>query len=430
MRLVRDAMSHRIMYVTRDATVRTAVELLRAHQMDALPVVDEGRIVGLLEALHVALYEGEVSVLETLREPALTLPADTPLSEAAREMRSRNVRHAPVLHEGRLVGVLSDRDLLNLWGAVEDSLTSLPLQHDFRRWVALRLASGWEVAVVFVDLDGFGQINKRFGHVFGDRVLRRVAQVIADAVDPESDYACRYGGDEFAVATTRRLPAALALGEGIRDRVSQLRFEEQGLDVRVAVGLAGGQRDRPRPEAHVDSMLDDLINRASTASTAAKQLAEHIFAWQGAPAPGGPTAETSPERLPGLPRVMLQGYSISHTGESAEVSVKLLAGERLAERRSVARGDELPRVLASTTARCLEDLISRGAEVELEDTYEFTTPRGMHCVGATILLRHDERDVERLIGASPIRDDPNRAYISAVLDATNRRLSYWHTPGD
>src|SRR5579862_8576412 len=135
MRLVRDAMSHRVMYVTRDATVRTAVELLRAHQMDAVPVVDEGRIVGLLEALHVALYEGEVSVIETLREPALTLPADTPLSEAAREMRSRNVRCAPVLHEGRLVGVLSDRDLLNLWGAVEDSLTSLPLQHDFRRWV-------------------------------------------------------------------------------------------------------------------------------------------------------------------------------------------------------------------------------------------------------------------------------------------------------
>ncbi len=57
---------------------------------------------------------------------------------------------------------------------------------------------GHDGAVLFVDLDSFKFINDSFGHLTGDRVLRRVAAAIADSIR-STDTAARLGGDEFSV---------------------------------------------------------------------------------------------------------------------------------------------------------------------------------------------------------------------------------------
>ena len=83
MQLVRDAMTRSILYVTPDATVRTAVEMLRSHQADVISVVEGGQVIGVLDALHLCLYDGEVSVQEAISEPPLVLTAEMPLADAA-----------------------------------------------------------------------------------------------------------------------------------------------------------------------------------------------------------------------------------------------------------------------------------------------------------------------------------------------------------
>ena len=86
--------------------------------------------------------------------------------------------------------------------AYHDSLTGLPNRSLFtdRAQQALVQAgrSGQRVAVLFIDLDRFKQINDSLGHEVGDIFLKGVASRIAAAIR-QSDTVARMGGDEFVV---------------------------------------------------------------------------------------------------------------------------------------------------------------------------------------------------------------------------------------
>jgi diguanylate cyclase (GGDEF)-like protein/PAS domain S-box-containing protein len=86
--------------------------------------------------------------------------------------------------------------------ATHDALTGLPnrtmvLDH-LRLALARRDREERGVGIVFLDLDGFKDINDRYGHDAGDVVLQDIAQRLASATRP-SDTVARYGGDEFVV---------------------------------------------------------------------------------------------------------------------------------------------------------------------------------------------------------------------------------------
>lgn len=86
--------------------------------------------------------------------------------------------------------------------AGHDTLTGLPNRMRFMEQLDAAIlqasASGETLAVIFVDLDGFKQINDRLGHSSGDRTLVVVAQRLRAALR-ETDIVARLGGDEFIV---------------------------------------------------------------------------------------------------------------------------------------------------------------------------------------------------------------------------------------
>ena len=83
-----------------------------------------------------------------------------------------------------------------------DALTGLPnrtvLLDRFETAISSAKRRGTCVAVLFIDLDAFKQINDTFGHACGDRALQLVADCLATLVR-ETDTVSRHGGDEFIV---------------------------------------------------------------------------------------------------------------------------------------------------------------------------------------------------------------------------------------
>lgn len=125
--------------------------------------------------------------------------------------------------------------------AETDDLTGLAsrryLFEQLDRRVAEAERYGSELSLIIVDLDDFKAVNDELGHPVGDRVLRTVARVSADALRGP-DLLGRYGGDELVVlcpSTGRE--GAERLAERIRVAVEQAEIAELGSEQRITASL-------------------------------------------------------------------------------------------------------------------------------------------------------------------------------------------------
>ena len=124
------------------------------------------------------------------------------------------------------------------------------------------------LAIILCDLDRLKDVNDRFGHATGDRVLKATADVLAERVRA-SDLAARLGGDEFAVLCPDTEPEdASRLAEELRARLAELSSSGEALpEVTVSIGVTGRS---PQDLTATDVMLraDDRLYRAKSTRNA------------------------------------------------------------------------------------------------------------------------------------------------------------------
>jgi diguanylate cyclase (GGDEF)-like protein len=120
------------------------------------------------------------------------------------------------------------------------------------------------LGVLMLDIDQFKLLNDRYGHPFGDQVLRRTGEILNASVY-ETDFVARYGGEEFVVILPRAEPAgALRKAELIRRSIESEKFliAFESVSATVSIGMAHFPRDASDPS--------DLVAQADRALYEAK----------------------------------------------------------------------------------------------------------------------------------------------------------------
>ncbi|MGK7294523.1 MAG: diguanylate cyclase domain-containing protein [Candidatus Wenzhouxiangella sp. M2_3B_020] len=155
--------------------------------------------------------------------------------------------------------------------ALQDPLTGLANRRRFGRWLRRELdrahAAERSFALIYIDLDGFKEVNDQGGHALGDRVLRKLAGRMVGVLR-DGERIARLGGDEFAVILPRIAEAdrAARRGQAIRDAIrAPFRDLELPVPLDASIGVAVYPDDGRLP--------DDLLRAADREMYAAKREA-------------------------------------------------------------------------------------------------------------------------------------------------------------
>ena len=124
---VSDWMTTKVLTVGPDDSVASAMELIRDKRVKHIPVVKGARLVGIVSdtdireytpsrATSLDVYElnyllAKAKVREIMKTEVVTVAASAPIEEAAMLLSDRDIGSLPVIEEGALVGIISDRDI-------------------------------------------------------------------------------------------------------------------------------------------------------------------------------------------------------------------------------------------------------------------------------------------------------------------------------
>lgn len=210
-------------------------------------------------------------VLEMLNKKELiVISEDRDLLEVFQVMQDNNISHLLVVdEESKLKGVICLKKLIKIFPELFfiDPLTGLQNRFYLNLIENKLKNSQGRSGVMITDLDDFKKINDIYGHGFGDRVLVEVAKTLRQNVKI-TDEVIRYGGEEFLIVLYRcSLSNAKKVGERLRKRIEEIRFEEfPEVKITASFGVAEFVRSED---------LEEVIEKADKALYRAKRLGKN-----------------------------------------------------------------------------------------------------------------------------------------------------------
>lgn len=123
-----------------------------------------------------------------------------------------------------------------------------------------------ELSVIFFDIDHFKQINDKYGHVVGDKVLQELSKTVSENIR-KSDIFARWGGEEFLILLPETSKEqAVVLAEKLRETIADQKFEKVQ-KVTCSFGVT---------ELQKNDSLEDLLKRVDKLLYKAKSLGRNI----------------------------------------------------------------------------------------------------------------------------------------------------------
>jgi diguanylate cyclase (GGDEF)-like protein len=253
------------------------------HASDLIVVLEENGLVRYANSASIKLLNLEpeallgrhfwLEVLDLTNKDAALVQTSSEPFEMSFDDRDLVLQVSNLLHIPELCGIVVNvRDMTNSknlerslrYQAFHDPLTDLPNRRLFERELARALPPETLLAVLFIDLDGFKQVNDTYGHDVGDDLLVQVSQRMQFCLR-ETDTLARIGGDEFTVLLDpiENLSEAMLIAQRIISVIQPVfKLEHHQVHVNASIGVV-------LEEDGITS--DQIVHRADVAMYQAKR---------------------------------------------------------------------------------------------------------------------------------------------------------------
>jgi len=435
MNTVRDVMAAETIWLSPANKIKTAILLMKGHNIGGLPVLEDERVVGIIDYHNLLGKEDDIPVEHVMDREFVSVSPEMSVAHAADLMSKTGAERLLVMEEGGLVGIITRGDLLPALGKSLDPLTGLPRTDALHDWGIAALKAGTEITVIFSDLDDFGQFNKKYGHIVGDKVLKHVADVLRANVDEKKEMLCRYAGDEFVIVTARKADEARELAVLLDEKIRSAANPDLPEPVTTSIGLHGGKRTKEREDVHYAATLDNLINLASKACTLAKTQKTTVRSVNGGtPTAAAPTPEAPPRDAQPTPaatpapeggRLNIHNLNFSwESGSLARVEVRLTHGETAHTHTTsgFALDNNALRLVADAVAGAICKFLPTGFGVVVDNVHLIGNAAREDVVVVKAALITPQADI-RVVGSAIAKQDRYRATAAALLKAVNRQIS-------
>lgn len=255
--LIAEKQTNTVECINPDANLRVTAERLIQHRIGALLVTDaNGCLIGIVserDLIHAIANFDETTpdtpVADVMTRSVITCGSEDEISYVLHLMNSNAIRHMPILEDGKLVNMVSIRELTTAYELLQkeantDPLTELSNRRPFLKNLEAEFARAKRykhpLTVAMVDLDHFKRVNDDYGHDAGDRVLRAVSAMLISEFRT-IDHVGRLGGEEFAILLPETdlsgaKTACLRLLAAIEAAI--IPVEGKAISITASIGLA------------------------------------------------------------------------------------------------------------------------------------------------------------------------------------------------
>jgi len=288
-------------WVNKEMSTNEILHIMESNNHDAVIIVEARKPIGIFTTKDILrLLKKDVDFSQPIERymvtPVVTIPQNVTLRKSLEIVQNKNFKRIVTIDDaGNLVGSISQKELVSIaytkWIRMINSYqtelqkTNETLERKSRKYekiAAIDPLTGLynrmkffelfiseytvmmqrenALSILLIDLDYFKQINDRYGHNMGDKVLKQVANLLLKELR-SVDIICRWGGEEFVVL----LPAvskmnAVRIAEKIRHAIEVLQLHDIP-SITASIGVSEVKRG---------DTLHDVIERADKALYQAK----------------------------------------------------------------------------------------------------------------------------------------------------------------
>lgn len=164
--------------------------------------------------------------------------------------------------------------------AMKDGLTGIYnrtyMIQKINEYISSAVLKKSSLAIVLFDIDKFKKVNDKYGHLFGDEVIRVCANIAKETARKNNGFVARYGGEEFVIVLKEESLEELSkIANGLHNQIKQTKVSYRGdsIFVDVSIGIAAYPTTCDNPA--------ELIDRADKAMYHSKEIGRGCISFDG-----------------------------------------------------------------------------------------------------------------------------------------------------